>query len=208
MKIIFLFCILAALSCFAADTNTDYAAIAAQEDAPNMILSEETNSIRSGVWINNSNHVIVIQNGKMVSEARLAMLNTSTNNVFFWSFWPSTDLQYEIKMLDDQERVIPKTSYGKQFGRIPSKNPDNLPALNMQKLGLHIGGIFPKGEVFCDGSKFDPLKDIPKCFELKKTGNYRLILAHHIYVVESRADGYFLKRVTFSPVSVDVKVIN
>ena len=208
MKIIFLICMLAALSCFAASTNIDYAAIAAEEDAPNMILSEETNSLRSGVWINNSNHVIVVQNGKMISQASLAMLNTSTNQVTFWSFWPSTDLQYEIKLVDGEGNIVPKTSYGERFGRIPSKNPDNLPASNMQKLGLQLGGVLPKGEIFCGGSKFDPVRDISKCFDLEKSGNYKFTLIHHIYVVEPRTNGYFLKRVTFSPVLVDVKIEN
>lgn len=208
MKIKFLICMLAALSCFAADTNIDYAAIAAEEDAPNMILSEETYSLRSGVWINNSNHVIVIQNGKTVSQASAAMLNMSTNGVTFWWFWPSTDLQYEIKMLDDQGRIVPKTSYGKRFGRTPSKNPDGKPALDTQRFGLHISGLLPKGDIFCGGSNFDPVKDIPKCFKLGKPGNYKFTLIHRIYIVESRTNGSFLKRVTFSPVTVDVRVEN
>ena len=209
MKNIFILWIFTSLSCFAADTNVDYAANAAmvaKEDALSMVLSEETNSMKSGVWINNSNHVITVQNGRMVSEAHLAMLNTSTNKASFWMFWPSTDLGYAINLVDGDGNIVTKTSFGKRFGRTPSKSPDNLPASNMQNLGLQIGGISPKGEISCGGSQFDPVRDISKCFEMEKPGDYKLTLIHKIYVTESRTNGVFLKPVTFSPVTVDVRV--
>jgi hypothetical protein len=105
MKNILIIWILAAISCFATETNIDYAALPeeiANEDMFGMVLSAETNSLKSGVWINNTNHVIVIQNGQVIGRVNLAMLNTSTNQVSFWWFWPSTDLQYEIKLVDDE----------------------------------------------------------------------------------------------------------
>lgn len=203
---------LATFSSFAAGTNVDYsslAAHAAEEDAPAMVLSEETNGLKSGVWINNSNHLIVIQDGKMIGEASLALVNMSTNDVFFWFFWPSSESGYEIKLVDDRGHIVPKTAYGKRFGRPPSKNPDNLHVENPgmpQRLGLSPSGLSAKGEQFYGGPTFDPVRDIPKCFEIDKLGNYKFIIINHIYVAESRTNGSFLKRITFSPVTVNVRV--
>ena len=78
----------------------------------------------------------------------------------------------------------------------------------MQKLGLQREGVLPKGEILCGGSKFDPVRDISKCFGLGKPGNYKFTLIHHIYVTEHHTNGYFLKPITFSPVTVNVKVVN
>ena len=209
MKNILIIWIFTLLPCFATNTNIDYAAIPAEhaeEDAPNMILSAETNFLKSGVWINNSNHVLVVQNGQMVSQATLAMLNMSTNLSHFWWFWPSTELQYQIKLVDDDGHIVPKTSYGNKFGRPPKRNPDNVWVIDAQKYGLHIAGVLPKGDTLHEFSVYDPVQFLPKCFEMEKPGNYKLTLIHDIYVAERRTNGVFLKQITFSPVTVNVRV--
>jgi hypothetical protein len=88
-----------------------------------------------------------------------------------------------------------------------ARNPDNMPALNIQKkYGLDIFGVLPKGDTLHDFSDYDPVKFLPKCFEMEKPGNYKLTLIHHIYVTERRTNGVFLKPITFSPVTIDVRV--
>ena len=75
--------------CKAADTNgaLSYEALVAQTDAPFLVLSEETNSLKAGLYINNTNHVIQIKNGEVVNEVDLAMLNTSTNTAYYFYSW-------------------------------------------------------------------------------------------------------------------------
>src|ERR1035438_10092150 len=129
MKNILVIWLLTSFSCLATDTNINYADLPreeANEDMFGMVLSAETNSLKSGVWINDTNHIIVIRNGEVTGEQSskptVAMLNTSTNKISFWYFWPSTDLQFQIKLVDDKGNEVPKTAFGKRFGRPPKQN--------------------------------------------------------------------------------------
>jgi hypothetical protein len=207
MKNIFILWILTTLSCFAADTNIDYAALPgeiANEDMFGMVLSAETNSLKGGIWINDTNHTIVIRSGEVVGRAAVAMLNMSTNQIYFWEHWPR-DLDYQIKLLDNKGNEVPKTAYGQRFGRPPRRNPDNMPA-DTYKYGLHNWAVLPKGDILDESSDYNPVKSLPKCFEIEKPGNYKLTLIHRIYVTERRTNDVFLKPITFSPVTVDVRV--
>jgi hypothetical protein len=220
MKNVFILWILISLSCLAADTNINYADLPRQianEDMFGMVLSAETNSLKSGVWINDTNHIIVIRNGEVTgepsSQATVAMLNMSTNKISFWYFWPSTDLQFQIKLVDDKGNEVPKTAYGKRFGRSPKRNPDNASVTDGRRFGLNNMSIFPLGDYlvgpgsYIDGpSDYNPVRSLPKCFEIEKPGNYKFTLIRHIYVTEQRTNGLFLKPITFSPVTVDVRV--
>jgi hypothetical protein len=222
MKIPLLIFILASWSCNAADTNIDYADLPreiANEDMVGMVLSAETNSLKSGIWINDTNHTIVVRNGEVTgersSQATVAMLNMSTNEVHFWYFWPSSYLEYQIRLVDDKGNEVPKTAYGKRFGRPPKQNPDgiNINPNNMnpywndpRKYGLFNWAIMPQGDILEGPSDFNPVSSLPKCFEIEKPGNYKFTLIRHIYVTEQRTNGLFLKPITFSPVTVDVRV--
>jgi hypothetical protein len=222
MKNIFLVWILISFSGLAADTNINYADLPkeiANEDMIGMVLSAETNFLKSGVWINDTNHIIVIRNGEVTgeqsSQATTAILNMSTNEIHFWYFWPSTDLQFQIKLVDDKGHEVPKTPYGKRFGRSPKENPDgiNINPNNInqhwndpRKYGLRNWAIMPQGDILDGSSDYNPIRSLPKCFEITEPGNYKLTLIRHIYVTEQRTNGLFLKPVTFSPVNVDVYV--
>jgi hypothetical protein len=206
MRIMFSIWLFATFSCVAVETNINYAAIAAGEDAPGLVLSNETNSLKSGLWINNPNHVIIVQNDKVVSEASLAMFNMSSNDVHFWSFCTPFELGYEIKMVDVHGRVVPKTTYGEMFGRISSQNPDGVEVLYRGRLGICENMLLGNGDKLYSGAINDPVKDIPKCFVLDKAGQYQFTLIHHVYVTEPRNNDYVFKRVTFSPVTVGVIV--
>lgn len=217
MKNIFILLILTSLSSLAASTNVDYAAlpgIIANEDMFGMVLSAETNSLKSGVWIDNTNHTIVIQNGEVVGRVAASMLNMSTNKINFWEHWPR-DLDYKIKLIDSKGNEVQKTAYGKKFGRPPKQNPDgiNINPNNInpywhdpRTYGLRGWAVLPRGDILNESSDHNPVKSLPKCFEIRKPGNYKFTLIHHIYVTEQRTNGLFLKPITFSPVTVDVRV--
>jgi hypothetical protein len=224
MKNILVIWLLTSFSCLATDTNINYADLPreeANEDMFGMVLSAETNSLKSGVWINDTNHIIVIRNGEVTGEQSskptVAMLNTSTNKISFWYFWPSTDLQFQIKLVDDKGNEVPKTAFGKRFGRPPKQNPDGIRiipyAKDPRKFGLDNMSILPLGDYlvgpgsYLDGpSDYNPVRSLPKCFEIEKPGNYKFTLIRRIYVDEQRTNGLFLKSITFSPVTVDVHV--
>lgn len=227
MKSTFIFWILTSLSCLASDTNIiNYADLPreiANEDMPGMVLSAETNSLKSGVWMDDTNHILVVRNGEVIDKrATVAMLNTSTNKISFWYFWPSTELQFQIKLVDAKGNEVPKTSYGKRFGRPPKQNPDgiNINPNNInpnwndpRKFGLNSMSILPLGDYlvgpgsYLDGpSDYNPVRSLPKCFAIEKPGNYKFTLIRRIYVTEQRTNGLFLKPITFSPVTVDVRV--
>lgn len=216
MKNLFILWILTLFSCLAEDTNIDYADLPRQianENMPGMVLSEETNSLKSGVFINSTNHVLVIRNGEVVDErATIVTLNTSTNQIHFWYFWPSTDLQFQIKLVDDKGNEVPKTDYGKRFGSPPKQNPDGIRiipyAKDPRKYGLDNMSIPPQGDFLEETMRYNPIRSLPKCFEIKKPGNYKFGLTRQIYIAEQRTNGLFLKPITFSPVTVDVRVEN
>ena len=90
MKYICIIWILTSLSCLAASTNMDDAALTveiANEDMFGMVLSAETNSLKSGIWMDDTNHILVVQNGEMVDQhATVVTLNTSTNKISFGIF--------------------------------------------------------------------------------------------------------------------------
>lgn len=155
--------------------------------------------------------------GDQSSKPTVAMLNTSTNKISFWYFWPSTDLQFQIKLVDDNGNEVPKTAFGKRFGRPPNQNPDGIRiipyAKDPRRYGLDNMSILPLGDYlvgpgsYLDGPSDDnPVRSLPKCFEIKKPGNYKFTLTRHIYVTEQRTNGFFLKSITFLPVTVNVRV--
>ena len=211
MKNILFVWIVTSLSCLAADTNINYADLPreiANEYMFGMVLSGETNSLKSGVWMDNASHVIVVRNGEVVGRAAPVMLNMSTNKIHFWYFWPSTDLNYQIKLIDDRGNEVSKTAYGERFGRPPKQNIDNLDVLGAhdpRSYGLDNTAIMPQGDIL-DEFDYNPVKSLPKCFEIEKAGNYKFTLIHKVYVTEQRTNGLFLKPITFSPVTVDVVV--
>lgn len=211
--------ILSSFSCLATNTNIDYADIPRQianEDMFGMVLSAETNFLKSGVWINDANHILVVRNGEIVDRrATVAMLNTSTNKISFWLFWPSTDLQFQIKLVDDKGNEIPKTAYGKLFGRPPKQNPNgiNINPNNINpywndphKYGLNSMTILPQADFLDETMRYNPIRSLPKCFEIEKPGNYKFTLIRHVYITEQRTNGQFLRQITFSPVTVDLLV--
>ncbi len=219
MKNIFILWILISLSGLAADTNINYADLPreiANEDMYGMVLSAETNYLKSGVWMDNTNHILAVRNGEIVDQhATVAMLNISTNKISFWYFWPSTDLQFDIKLVDNKGDEVRKTTYGKGFGRSPKQNPDgiNINPNNInpywhdpRKYGLNNISILPQGDILEETFAYNPIRSLPKCFEIKEPGNYKLTLIRHIYITEQRTNGIFLKPITFSPVTVDVLV--
>jgi hypothetical protein len=185
-----------------------------KDDLPALLLSEETNFLKSGFYIGGvpglmfTNLFILIRNGGVVnSTVCLAMLNTSTNKVNYWTPWPkNVESQFEIELLDGQGKPVSKTLLGKKFGQSSPQIPKETPDYKAQRHGLSGEFLPPKGDTLYSMVEFDPKKDIPRCFEIKKPGNYKLILIHHIYVAERRTNGVFLKPITFSPVTVDVRV--
>ena len=213
MKEIFTIFILAALSCFATNTNIDYAALpkaTANEDMYGMVLSNETNFLKSGVWINDTNHTIIVRNGEVADKrATVAMLNMSTNEIHFWYFWPSTDLQFDIKLVDDKGNEVQKTAYGQRFGHISMRDPDNLDVLGAhgpRTYGLRNWAIMPQGELLEESFDYNPVRSLPRCFKTEKPGNFQFTLIRHIYMSELITNHYVLKPVTFSPVVVNVRV--
>jgi hypothetical protein len=214
MKNIFILWILTSLLCLAADTNINYATLdkeIADENMPGMVLSAETNFLKSGVWISGTNPVLIIRNGEMVDQhATVVTLNTSTNKIYFWYFWPSTDLQFQIKLVDDKGNEVTKTAYGEVFGRPPKQNPDGIRiipyAKDPRRYGLNNMSILPQGDFLEETMRYNPIRSLPKCFEIENPGNYKLTLTRRIYVDEQRTSGLFLKPITFSPVTVDVRV--
>lgn len=185
-----------------------------KDDLPGLVLSEETNSLKSGFYIGGAtgliftNLFVLVRNGMIVNDTVcLVMLNMSTNKVRYWTPWPkNVESQFEMEMLDGQGKPIAKTSFGKKFGQFPPQIPIDTPDYKAQRRGL--GGSFlpSKGDTLYSTVEFDPKKDIPRCFELKDPGNYKFILIHHIYVTGNHTNGVFLKPITFSPVTVDVRV--
>lgn len=201
----FLFFFTAFLIC-EANTTPAYATTAGEEDAPNMVLSNETNSLRSGVWVNNSDHVIIVKGGNVIGEASLIIFNTSSNGIDFWEFL-NLNSAYQINLTDEKGNIVPKTSYGESFGHSPKKNPKGAWVIEAQsKYGLHAGKILPEDDFFVTGIGYDPIKGISKCFELKKPGNYKLTLIHKIFLGEFRTNRFVLKPVVFSPVTINVRV--
>ena len=135
------------------------------------------------------------------------MFNTSTNRVSYWTPWPkNVESQFEINMLNDQGKPVLKTSFGKVFGQSPPQIPTDTTEYKAKRRGLLWSYILPKGDALYSLATFDPKRDIPRCFELEKPGNYKFTLIHHIYVEEIRTNGVFLRPITFSPVTVDVRV--
>jgi hypothetical protein len=210
MKNIIFFWILISLSCMAADTNIDYSNLSRQianEDMVGMVLSAETNSLKSGVWMDDTNHILVVRNGEMVDQrATVVTLNMSTNKIWFWYFWPSTDLQFQIKLVDDKCNEVPKTAYGKRFGRPLKHNLDNTSVTDGRRSGLDNMSILPQGDFMEETMRYNPIRSLPQCFQIEKPGNYKFTLIRHIYVTEQSTNGFFLKPITFSPVTVDVRV--
>jgi hypothetical protein len=185
----------------------------ANDDIPDLLLSQETNSLRSGFRIGGvpdmvfTNLYILIRNSSLVNEVSFAMLNTSTNEVNYWTPWPkNVESQFEIELLDSQRKPISKTIFGEKFGQLSPQVPKDTPVYKAQRFGLSRSFLPPKGDDIYGLTIFDPRKDIPRCFEIKKPGNYKLTLIHHIYVADVRTNGVFLKPITFSPVTVDVRV--
>ena len=66
--------------------------------------------------------------------------------------------------------------------------------------------ILPQGDFLEETMRYNPIRSLSKCFEIKEPGNYKLTLTRHIYITEQRTNGLFLKAITFSPVTVDVRV--
>jgi hypothetical protein len=185
----------------------------AKVDLLSLRLSAETNSLRSGIYIGNppntgiTNFTILIRGGRILNEVSLAMLNTSTNEIFYYYFWyKKPETTFEINMTDDQGKLLPKTSFGERYCQPPPIIPENTLALEAKRYGLATGHIGIKGDALYSFADSDPLKYIPECFALRKPGNYKYTLVHHIYVAEARKNGSFLKPITFSPVTVDVRV--
>jgi hypothetical protein len=171
-------------------------------------LSDETNSLRSGLCIEGTNRTLVMRRSKLTREVFFVMLSTSTNDVRYYRPRKASQ-RLQMELLDATGAAVPKTPAGKEFDR-GSDVPPNTPARMWQKKGLMAENARAgKDAIYGWSSSTDPdhrldlAESLSSCFDLKHPGLYTLVTRQRIYVTDTNG---FLKPVLFPPVKVPVLV--
>lgn len=193
-------------------TNRNVLSPSWSADAPYLALSPPVDCLQAGLFVLSSNQVITIESGRVVTEVYFALVNTCASEV---RFFQPRDLQecFEWSMTDPQGRPVEKTRQGRRYGAPLGRIPTNTPAVSAGRFGLEPM-FLPAGAehvfAFRDSENprrnFDFQVDLPRCFELKSEGNYKLRVAQRLYIVDKDKSTPVLKPLVLEAVQVAVVV--
>lgn len=213
MKNCLLFWILSAFSCVAGDTDDFSAtvlkevAIAAEEDAPCLVLSGRLNGLQSGLWIDNTNHLISIANGKVLTNVAFALYNCTSNKISYWTPWPAHETsQYEINVIDPAGKELKKTFDGRAFQEKFPAVPAQTSVLDARSYGLRRSAMLPKSDLLFSLTTINADALLEKSFHWDRTGVYKLHMVHRVFFSYAYQGGVYLKQVSFPEIEVDVSV--